>query len=166
MDTMLWEKLGVEVRNRRAELRLSQADVSARGGPSVETVRAIENNRSGRLSLPKRRALEQALEWESGSIDDVLQGGSPTEARAPHGQAPPESGDRFALAKQVLSMKATFAKHQDQIEPAARDALVGEITKSAREAEQAIIALMPWLDDQERGEAIALLGELRAPANE
>jgi hypothetical protein len=38
-----------------------------------------------------------------------------------------------------------------------------QITRSAREAEESIIKLMPWLDDAERGEAIRLLGELRAP---
>ena len=33
----------------------------------------------------------------------------------------------------------------------------------AREAEQTIVKVMPWLDDAERGEAIELLVALRAP---
>ena len=48
--------------------------------------------------------------------------------------------------------------------PEAREALVSEPTRSAREAEESIIKMMPWLDDSERGEAIALLVELRTPS--
>lgn len=43
---MSWATLGTAVRERRYELGLSQADVTARGGPSVETLRAIEKNRA------------------------------------------------------------------------------------------------------------------------
>ena len=78
---MSWEPLGDAVRHRRKELGLTQADVTARGGPSVETVRAIENNRAGRLGRQSRRALERAIEWDAGTIDAVLEGGAPRVAR-------------------------------------------------------------------------------------
>lgn len=61
--TMSWERLGDAVRDRRTTLGMTQGEVSDRGGPSVETLRAIENNRAGRLSPRMRRALERALEW-------------------------------------------------------------------------------------------------------
>src|SRR5262249_16468656 len=113
------------------------------------------------------------LEWEPGSIDETLRGGRPTVRQTPHSQEPAlakvgaagpaaAAGDRFALARQVLAMKAAFNKHRDQIDPGVRDDLINEVIRSAREAEQAIIALLPWLDDSERGEAIGLLAELRA----
>lgn len=171
---MSWEKLAAELRDRRGALKLTQADVHERGGPAAETLRKLENNRHGRLSPRMRRALEDALEWEPGSIDEVLRGGRPTVRATTSTQSPVlakgggpvvpmgAAGDRFALARQVLAMKATFTKHRDQIDPRARDDLIGEVTRSAREAEQAIIALLPWLDDSERGEAITLLAELRA----
>ncbi|MCA2243345.1 MULTISPECIES: DNA-binding protein [Mycobacteriaceae] len=161
---MDWEKLGVVVRDRRAELGLTQTDVNELGGPSVLTLRAIENNRAGRLSPRLRRSLERALKWESGSIEAVLEGGVPKEIQQPSAPSPPPSpgGDRFALARRVLSMKETFGKHRDQMEQTAREALSEEITRSAREAEEGIITLMPWLDEAERGEAISLLAELRA----
>ncbi|WP_245839922.1 helix-turn-helix domain-containing protein [Mycobacterium aquaticum] len=169
LGIMMWEKLAVEVRNRRADLGLTQIEVGERGGPAVETLRAIENNRAGRLSPRMRRALERAIEWEPGSVDVVLEGGTAKLAgppRQPLGgrrDKPPQiGGDRFALAKRVLAMKSTFTKHRDQMEPTAREALSEEITRSAREAEEGIIALMPWLDEAERGEAISLLAELRA----
>ena len=62
-----------------------------------------------------------------------------------------------------MSLEATFAKHAEAMGPEAREALVSEPTRSAREAEESIIKMMPWLDDSERGEAIALLVELRTP---
>lgn len=47
--------------------------------------------------------------------------------------------------------------------PDAREALVTEMAKSAHEAEESIVRMMPWLDDEERGEAIGLLVKLREP---
>ena len=75
---MSWDKLSEEVRKRRRELGLTQPDIQQRGGPGVATLRAIENNQPSRPSLRMRRALEDALEWESGSVDAILAGGSPT----------------------------------------------------------------------------------------
>jgi transcriptional regulator with XRE-family HTH domain len=160
VDIMSWEKLGHEVRNRRTELGLTQTEVSDRGGPSVETLRTVENNRAGRLSPRMRRALERVLQWESGSIDAVLDGSSATPARP---QARGLPADRFAMARQVLSMKAEIARHAHGMEPRTRTDLLATITHSAREAEDAIINALPWLDDAERGQAIALLVELRKP---
>jgi hypothetical protein len=69
LEIMSWEKLGAEVRSRRSELGFTQADVTARGGPAVPTLRAIENNRTERMSARLRRALEKALNWAPRSID-------------------------------------------------------------------------------------------------
>jgi transcriptional regulator with XRE-family HTH domain len=91
VDLMFWEKLGHQVRDRRAELGLTQVEVAQRGGPPVETLRSLENNRSGRLSASVRRALERVLQWEVG-IDSVLDGGGPTSARPRPDAA---SGARF-----------------------------------------------------------------------
>lgn len=169
---MSWERLAEELRERRHALDLSQAGVHARGGPSAELVRKLENNRHGRLSPRMRRALETALDWEPGSVDEILRGGVPTLAqRIPTNESPAhnDSGappaappDRFALARQVLSMRETLHAHTEHMEPATREALVGQLNRSAREAEEGIIALWAWLDDTERGEAVNLLAQLRA----
>jgi transcriptional regulator with XRE-family HTH domain len=158
---MSWEKLGVAVRDRRAELGMTQEDVAKGGGPSVETVRAIENNRAGRLSPRKRRALERVLQWQSGSVDAVVDGGVAT----PVGSKASDvvTVDRFAMARHVVSLKTTVAGHLDGMAPETRKALVADITRSAREAEESIITVMPWLDDNERGQAIDLLVALREP---
>jgi transcriptional regulator with XRE-family HTH domain len=158
---MSWENLGVAVRDRRTALGMTQSEVSERGGPSVETLRAIENNRAGRLSPRMRRALERVLEWEPGSIDAILTGdvATPLQPKTSEAAAP----DRFALARQVVSLKAAFAKHLDGMAADTRHALIAEVTRSAREAEESIVTVMPWLDDTERGQAIELLVALREP---
>jgi transcriptional regulator with XRE-family HTH domain len=161
MCIMSWESLGVAVRDRRTALGMTQGEVSERGGPSVETLRAIENNRAGRLSPRMRRALERVLDWESGSVDAVLAGGVATTVQAKPSEA--ASVDRFAMARHVVSLKATLAKHLDGMAPETRQALIGEMTRSAREAEESIITVMPWLDEDERGVAIELLVALRDP---
>jgi hypothetical protein len=158
---MSWEQLALEVRKRRKELGLTQPDVVARGGPSVETLRMVENHRAGQLRPRSRRNLEQVLLWESGSVDAILAGGVPTPQREKPSE-PPES-DRFWGARQVLSLKATFARIRGRMADDARAALLAEITRSAKEAEEAIVTMLPWLDDAERGVAIQLLLELRAP---
>lgn len=81
-------------------------------------------------------------------------------------QTKPDSAsaiDRFALARQVVSLKATLSKHLGGMADDTRRALVGEVTRSAREAEESIITVMPRLDDDERGQAIELLVALRDP---
>jgi len=161
MCIMSWESLGVAVRDRRTALGMTQSEVTERGGPSVETLRAIENNRAGRMSPRMRRALERVLEWGSGSVDAVIAGGVATAVDTKPSDA--AAVDRFALARQVVSLKATFAKHLDGMAADTRDALTAEMTRSAREAEESIITVMPWLDDTERGRAIELLVALREP---
>lgn len=86
---------------------------------------------------------------------------------APSAQVPAQvdSRDRFALARQILALRSTLSEHQRAISPEAREALMTEMAKSAREAEETLVRIMPWLDDDERGEAIGLLVKLREPLN-
>jgi transcriptional regulator with XRE-family HTH domain len=176
-DNMSKEKLAELVRERRKALGMTQPQVAERGDVSAELVRRVENNRSGRLRASKIEGLERALEWEPGSIRVVLGGGVPTVVhRAPdepastrrtRDHAPMTAGsseagiDRFALAHHVLALRDTFTAHQGTIGQEAREALSAEMARSAREAEDSIILMMPWLDDTERGDAIDLLVELR-----
>lgn len=165
------EKLAKAARERRKELGLTQAQVAQRGDLSVELLRMIENNRSGRLQKAKAQGLEHALEWGPGSVTAVLAGGLPTlansastiqqEPNAVPIAAPAGGTDRFALAHHVLALRDTFAAHQNTIGQDARAALAAEMARSARDAEESIIRMMPWLDDADRGEAIDLLVDLR-----
>ncbi len=167
---MSWERLADEVRLRRKQLKLTQTDVAERGGLSVATVRAVETNRSGRLSRRLRRALERAIEWQDGSIDAVLDGSAPRVITAPGAGAatPPVSGDtarataeRFAVAQRLVTMRQAFLEHRDHMSEAARTAMDDEFSAASRETEEALIWMLPWLGDDERAEAIRILAELR-----
>jgi transcriptional regulator with XRE-family HTH domain len=166
---MTWDRLGEAVRARRLELGLTQAQVSERGGPSTETLRMIENKRAGRLSYRLRRHLEDALEWEPRSVDEVLAG---AEARvkgqrvASEMASPEESRPEphnVALAATLLNTLKLTERQLPTMDEAARAKAVSEIATYAKQAEDSIIKMMPWLDDEGRGEAIRILAELRRP---
>lgn len=173
ISPMSWATLGIAVRDRRNELGLSQADVTTQGGPSVETLRAIENNRAGRLSHKLRRALERAIEWETGSVEAVLDGSPPrplpTVTAADARSASPAQGptsatnaaERFAMAERLIKMRRTFAAHCDTMPETARTAIEEDFANAAREMEDAMVWMLPWLGDEERAAAIRILGELR-----
>ena len=165
---MSWERLGDEVRLRRKQLKLTQPDVAERGGLSVATVRAVETNRSGRLSRRLRRALERAIEWQEGSVDAVLEGGSPrvagsatTTTLPPAAPVGREAAERFAMAERLIKMRQAFANHRDHIPEDAQQAMQDEFTGAAREIEDAVVRMLPWLGDDERAVAIRILAELR-----
>lgn len=71
--TLAFERLAAEVCARRADLRLSQADVVARGGPSELTLRKIEKAQSvGGYRSATLNALDRALEWPLGTSRAIL----------------------------------------------------------------------------------------------
>ena len=171
---MTREKLAGLVRERRRALGLTQPQVAERADVSVELVRRVETNRTNVRRTEKIEGLEHALEWAPGSIRAVLAGGMPTDVHrpseppaparsdpAPVAPPPSESVDYFALAHHVLALRDTFATHEKTIGEDAREALAAEMARSARDAEESIIRMMPWFDDAKRGEAIDLLVELR-----
>ncbi|WP_273735418.1 helix-turn-helix domain-containing protein [Mycolicibacterium septicum] len=174
---MSWEQLGVAVRARRKELGLTQEAIAAAAAISVERLRDIERNRRpGKLWMRVKTGLESALVWESGSVDAVLSGGVATPLQDKHterGTAEDTDddgrtlssgvGDRFSMARQVLSLRATLSAHQSGIDGEARQALLDDLDRAAREAEDVIVQMMPRLEESERGDAIELLVALRQP---
>lgn len=193
LPIMSWDQLAAAVRARRRELGLTQVDVATAGRVSVDMIRNIEHRRRTpkRVNPRTARAIEDALEWEPGSVEDTLAGGDPRPitTKSPRAKKPArettagdqpasettrtdsppaapaqlDSGDRFALARQILALRSALSEHQRAISPDAREALMTEMANSAREAEEAIVRMMPWLGEDERGEAIGLLVKLREP---
>jgi transcriptional regulator with XRE-family HTH domain len=167
---MSWERLGREVARRREQLHLTQVDVVQRGGPSVATLTAVENNRAGRLSKRLRLALEKAIEWEPGSVDAVLSGQDPRAAAASKvpGPTPAPSADaeilaaqRFAVGQRLLKMRRAFVEHRAEMPESVRAAMQEEIDAASRETEEALIWMLPYLGTAERAEAIRILAELQ-----
>jgi transcriptional regulator with XRE-family HTH domain len=70
-----WTALAAALTARRRELRLSQAELAARGGPSEITVSNLERGRVTSWVREKtKRQLEDALNWPDGLIDRILYG--------------------------------------------------------------------------------------------
>lgn len=75
-----WDRLAKAVSQRRDDLRLSQAVVRERGGPSDVIQTRVEKNDT-ESPRPRGRTLalfDKPLEWEPGSTVATLNGGNPT----------------------------------------------------------------------------------------
>lgn len=68
------DRLAAAVRQRREHLRLSQADLIGRAGPSEQTVRKIEQGRDGPFRGKTLSALDHALRWKTGTSAAILNG--------------------------------------------------------------------------------------------
>lgn len=77
MKLPVWENLGQAVRRRRAYLGLSQADVTAAGGPSDQTLRKLEAGDHGPYRPRTLAALERVLRWKPGAVEAILLGEFP-----------------------------------------------------------------------------------------
>lgn len=72
-------KLAQDMEDRRVALGLRWADVANRAGMSTMGLRQVRQGTSEIRALT-RRAIEDALEWERGSVTEVLGGGEPKPA--------------------------------------------------------------------------------------
>ena len=83
-------RLGVLMDQRRGELRLRWKDVAALAGISYEGIRAVRNG-TGDIRMLTQRGIEDALQWEYGSVRSVLDGGDPIPRQAgePAAELPP-----------------------------------------------------------------------------
>ncbi len=67
-------ELGRLISERRSDLRLTQADVQAAGGPSPYTMNLIEHGVHPTFRARTARQLERILKWPAGTIDSTLHG--------------------------------------------------------------------------------------------
>lgn len=87
--TQDWQRLADKVVARRTSLGMTQQSVQAAGGPSVATMRLIEGGQPKTYRGTILGRLEKALQWQSGSVDSVLEGGDPIEAASASAEAKP-----------------------------------------------------------------------------
>ncbi|ONF62264.1 hypothetical protein [Amycolatopsis keratiniphila] len=76
--------LAEKMDDRRAYLRIKWQDVAKRAVLSIATLGRVRSGK-GELTTDTKYAIEDALEWERGSIDAILDGGEPT----PKPETPP-----------------------------------------------------------------------------
>lgn len=69
-----WAALGREVAKRRKKLRLTQEELVGLGGPSAQTIRAIETGVEGSYRPSTFSKLDVALNWGDGVAERVLNG--------------------------------------------------------------------------------------------
>jgi transcriptional regulator with XRE-family HTH domain len=72
-----WDHLARLIRERRAELGLTQREVHSVGGPSPATLYQLESGHRGSYRPHILRRLERALGWGAGSVRRALAGGMP-----------------------------------------------------------------------------------------
>jgi transcriptional regulator with XRE-family HTH domain len=86
-----WDHLAQLIRERRAELGLTQREVHSVGGPSPATLYQLESGHRGSYRPHILRRLERALGWGAGSVRRALAGGMPLlEGEADRPPARPE----------------------------------------------------------------------------
>ena len=81
-STKDWQRLADRVARRRADLGLTQIEAARRGPLSLDRLQAIEGAKRTSYRLGTLLALARALEWESDSIEAILDGDEPTPLEA------------------------------------------------------------------------------------
>lgn len=110
MDTTTQDHRGLwkAMEARRAELGMDQITLAGEAGISAQTYRDLRNPNRKHMTTTID-AVERALEWEPGSIKDVLAGGQPRQRRpqAPSGNLPSGPADDItAYAVMLLEQRA------------------------------------------------------------
>lgn len=78
-----WEAVGAAIRARLAELDMTQADLAARAGVALMTVRELQHNLQPRRRSPRTlSAVSEALGWPGDQLSRILDGASAPDAEA------------------------------------------------------------------------------------
>lgn len=99
-----WRRLAKLVKERRDQRSWTQLDLVNRSGLSLDRVQAIEAARTDRYSTRTLAKLERGLEWEAGSVRQILGGGDPRPVegdRQPAGRGDDERTVMAELADEV-----------------------------------------------------------------
>lgn len=136
----LGTQLAAEIKARRTELRLSQAEVARRGFLSSSTLEQWELGRVSKRPQPaKLEDLDRALQWQLGSAAAILTGGTPTPAPAPS-EMTLSASEVIELGRAALTMRRTVDRITDDPEVLAVvnrvAALIGGLVLPIAEQEQ------------------------------
>lgn len=126
-----WERLAELAVRRRAHLRLTQMQVAELGPLSLDRIQAIEGAKRGRYRVATLAALERALRWMPGSVDQILNGGEPTPIPEPRRE--PSVSEVVAEAHRDLDRLEALERELARRVTAAR--------KSPKDLERAVTAL-------------------------
>lgn len=94
---------------RRSELGMRWVDVAKEAGITAQGLRDIR--KSGSMRRPTRVALERALQWTRGSIDEILRGGEPE----PIGPSRDEWAPRDELERRLQAIPGLTQKNYREL---------------------------------------------------
>lgn len=137
-----WARLGLQARQRRIHLGMSQPDVSAAGGPSTGVVSKIENAKQTFYEERVLVQLERALQWQPGSAHRVLNGGQPQAVgelplQRADAQGSVDSSTTEADSPITAQLEALFAQAQQRTEER-----LAELTQKVEESQELIRKLL------------------------
>lgn len=134
-----WQRLADAVVRRRAELdRMTQAELAHRASISLDRVQAIEGNKSDRYRPVTLMAVERALEWDDGSVAEVLAGGDPR----PRAAGPPDGLDEPLTEAEIDQIAAEADEILSRLE--------GRIASDRNRAQmEAARRLVRWVVEEE-----------------
>ena len=73
-----WDAVAAAIRARLAEIDMTQAELAARAGVALMTVRELQHNLKPRRRNPRTlAAVSEALGWPSDQLARILDGGAP-----------------------------------------------------------------------------------------
>jgi len=126
-------RLGELIEERRLDLRLRLRDLADVSGLSTETLRQIKAGSGGLRPLTKR-ALEEALRWAPGSVDAILAGGDPAEARRDRRDEDVDQQLRELARLAGPDFVAEFERSMKRWGPAARRSILATMLSALAEA--------------------------------
>lgn len=94
-------RLGHLVKDRRVELGLTHAQVTAGGGPSAGSMQKIEHGQGGTRAAGTLADLERVLYWAPGSCRVILAGGDPTTVAVPVEHSTDSAGRPIAVTVDI-----------------------------------------------------------------
>lgn len=130
---------GDAIRARRRDLRLTQQQVTERGGPSTALQRQVESGRhKAKMQAGVRRGYEEALEWAPGAMADLLDCGvDPAHVRNPQGperRAPAATAGGDPLLLKAVERVLEVRLGGDGVEPRLEADAWADLFRVARDA--------------------------------
>lgn len=144
--------LAQRVRERRAELGLSQEEVAALGGPSTTTLTKIEAGTFKSLRHRTMTDLDHVLGWKVESTEGLLYGG-----REPRVISSPHSGEPYAGERRIepplvpdQADQYGWFLSQGAVDAHGEHAVVGTIATTAPDGVRSIVEVRYWPGDVTR----------------
>lgn len=123
-------RLADKMDQRRIALRLEWREVADRAGISAAHLRNFRNGQ-GTLSDLRKASLEDALQWQQGSLNRISQGGDPVEVASVSGTASLVLGAHIETSDAIESALRDLAR---RLPPARVQAILGEFASAEEKA--------------------------------